>query len=68
MVYEIHNAKLSIGETTLIEKLNWNIGPADRIAIVGVNGSGKTTLMRTLAGQYRFASGKLQTGITVKAA
>ena len=68
MVYEIHNTKLSIGETTLIEKLNWNIGPADRIAIVGVNGSGKTTLMRTLAGQYRFASGKLQTGITVKAA
>jgi ATP-binding cassette subfamily F protein uup len=68
MVYEIHNAKLSIGETTLIEKLNWNVGPADRIAIVGVNGSGKTTLMRTLAGQYRFSSGKLQTGITVKAA
>ncbi|MFZ9343174.1 MAG: ABC-F family ATP-binding cassette domain-containing protein [Candidatus Nanopelagicaceae bacterium] len=68
MVYEIHNAKLSIGETTLIEKFNWNIGPADRIAIVGVNGSGKTTLMRTLAGQYRFSSGKLQTGITVKAA
>ena len=68
LVYEIHNAKLSIGETTLIEKLNWNIGPADRIAIVGVNGSGKTTLMRTLAGQYRFSSGKLQTGITVKAA
>jgi ABC transport system ATP-binding/permease protein len=67
-VYEIHNAKLSIGETTLIEKLNWNIGPADRIAIVGVNGSGKTTLMRTLVGQYRFSSGKLQTGITVKAA
>ena len=67
-VYEIHNAKLSIGETTLIEKLNWNIGPADRIAIVGVNGSGKTTLKRTLAGQYRFSSGKLQTGITVKAA
>ena len=67
-VYEIHNAKLSIGETTLIEKLNWNIGSADRIAIVGVNGSGKTTLMRTLAGQYRFSSGKLQTGITVKAA
>lgn len=68
MVYEIHNAKLIIGETTLVEKLNWNIGPADRIAIVGVNGSGKTTLMRTLAGQCRFASGKLQTGITVKAA
>jgi ATP-binding cassette subfamily F protein uup len=67
-VYEIHHARLAIGETTLIDSLNWNIGPGDRIGIVGVNGSGKTTLMRTLAGQYRFAAGKIQTGVTVKAA
>ena len=67
-VYEIHHARLAIGETTLIDSLNWNIGPGDRIGIVGVNGSGKTTLMRTLAGQYRFAAGKLQVGVTVKAA
>ena len=67
-VYEIHHARLAIGESTLIDSLNWNIGPGDRIGIVGVNGSGKTTLMRTLAGQYRFAAGKIQTGVTVKAA
>ena len=67
-VYEIHHARLAIGETTLIDSLNWNIGPGDRIGIVGVNGSGKTTLMRTLAGQYRFAAGKIQTGVTVRAA
>ena len=67
-VYEIHHARLAIGETTLIDSLNWNIGPGDRIGIVGVNGSGKTTLMRTLAGQYRFSAGKLQVGMTVKAA
>jgi ATP-binding cassette subfamily F protein uup len=67
-VYEIHHARLAIGETTLIDSLNWNIGPGDRIGIVGVNGSGKTTLMRTLAGQYRFSARKLQVGMTVKAA
>ena len=67
-VYEIHHARLAIGETTLIDSLNWNIGPGYRIGIVGVNGSGKTTLMRTLAGQYRFSAGKIQTGVTVKAA
>ena len=67
-VYEMHHARLAIGETTLIDSLNWNIGPGDRIGIVGVNGSGKTTLMRTLAGQYRFSAGKLQIGVTVKAA
>ena len=66
-VYEIHHARLAIGETTLFDSLNWNIGPGDRIGIVGVNGSGKTTLMRTLAGQYRFSAGKIQTGVTVKA-
>jgi ATP-binding cassette subfamily F protein uup len=36
--------------------------------LIGVNGSGKTTLMRTLAGQYRFSAGKMQTGVTVRAA
>lgn len=68
MVYEIHHARLSIGERTLIDSLNWNIGPGDRIGIVGVNGSGKTTLMRALYGDYRFSAGKIQRGMTVKAA
>jgi ATP-binding cassette subfamily F protein uup len=36
--------------------------------VVGVNGAGKTTLMKTLVGQIQPASGKLVTGITVKAA
>ena len=47
-VYEVHNGKLDVGDKNLIEKLDWNIGPGDRIALVGVNGAGKTTLMRTL--------------------
>jgi ATP-binding cassette subfamily F protein uup len=67
-VYEVHNAKLDVGEKNLIETLNWNIGPGDRIALVGVNGSGKTTLMRALSGEHKFSAGKLVTGITVKAA
>jgi len=67
-VYEIHHARLAIGETTLIDSLNWNIGPGDRIGIVGINGAGKTTLMRMLTGQIQPTSGKLVTGVTVKAA
>ena len=67
-VYEIHNGKLDIGDKNLIEKLDWNIGPGDRIALVGVNGAGKTTLMRTLHGDHKFSLGKLVRGITVKAA
>jgi len=68
MVLEIHHAQLTIGENTLIERLDWNIAPSDRIAIIGFNGSGKTTLMRALAGEYRFAAGKMHVGVTVKRA
>jgi len=68
MVLEIHHAKLTIGENTLIDSLNWNIAPGDRIGIIGFNGSGKTTLMRALASEYRFAAGKMQVGVTVKRA
>ena len=67
-VYEVHNGKLDVGDKNLIEKLDWNIGPGDRIALVGVNGAGKTTLMRALYGDYKFSAGKLVRGITVKAA
>lgn len=67
-VYEVHNGKLDVGDKNLIEKLDWNIGPGDRIALVGVNGAGKTTLMRALYGDHKFSSGKLVRGITVKPA
>jgi len=67
-VFEIHHARLEVGGTTLIESLNWTIGPGDRIGIVGVNGAGKTSLMRTLAGEHQLSVGKMKTGVTVKAA
>ena len=67
-VYEAHHAQIRAGEKELIDDLYWNVGPGDRIGIVGINGAGKTTLMRTLAGQIQPFAGKLVTGITVKAA
>ena len=67
-VYEAHQIQIRAGEKELIDDLYWNIGPGDRIGIVGINGAGKTTLMRTLAGQLQPFAGKLVTGVTVKAA
>jgi ATP-binding cassette subfamily F protein uup len=67
-VYEAHHLQVKLGEKELIDDLYWNIGPGDRIGIVGVNGAGKTTLMRTLTGEIVPTAGKLVTGITVKAA
>ncbi|MEY3635996.1 MAG: hypothetical protein RL147_425 [Actinomycetota bacterium] len=67
-VYEAHHLQVKLGEKELIDDLYWNIGPGDRIGIVGINGAGKTTLMRTLTGQILPTAGKLVTGVTVKAA
>jgi ATP-binding cassette subfamily F protein uup len=67
-VFELHHAQIQAGDKELIHDLTWNVGPGDRIGIVGINGAGKTTLMRTLAGQLKPTSGKLVTGITVKIA
>jgi ATP-binding cassette subfamily F protein uup len=67
-VYEIHHAQLHAGEKEILSDVYWNIGPGDRIGIVGINGAGKTTLMRALAGEIKFTSGKLVTGVTVKSA
>ena len=67
-VYELHDADLVVGNTTLIRRQTWNIGPGDRIGIVGVNGAGKTSLVRLLLGQIKPTVGKLVTGVTVKPA
>lgn len=68
MVYELHDATVNVGNRTLFNSIDLNIGPGDRIGIAGVNGAGKTTLLRTLAGRLPLASGRLVTGTTVKLA
>ena len=67
-VYEIHQATINAGEKLILEDLYWNVGPGDRIGIVGVNGAGKTTLIRALLGQITASAGKITTGVTVKSA
>jgi len=67
-VYEANHLQIRAGDKELIDDLYWNVGPGDRIGIVGINGAGKTTLMRTLAGEIQPFAGKLITGVTVKAA
>lgn len=67
-VYELHHAQIHAGEKEILGDTYWNVGPGDRIGIIGINGAGKTTLMRTLAGEIKTSTGKLVTGITVKSA
>ena len=67
-VYESHHVQLRADDKLLLDDLYWNIGPGDRIGIVGINGAGKTTLMRMLTGEIQPSAGKFVTGVTVKAA
>lgn len=65
-VFELHDIALDAGDRRLLDRVTWNIGPGERIGIVGVNGAGKTTLMSAIGGQRRLNAGKLVTGLTVK--
>jgi ATP-binding cassette subfamily F protein uup len=67
-VLETNDMQVKAGDKELLSHLTWNIGPGDRIGVVGVNGAGKSTLLRVLASELAPAGGKLVTGITVKIA
>jgi ATP-binding cassette subfamily F protein uup len=67
-VFELHDVSLSFGERQLFEHAEWNVGPGDRIGIVGVNGAGKTTLVRLALGLVHPDSGRVVKGVTVKPA
>jgi ATP-binding cassette subfamily F protein uup len=52
----------------LLDNVDWNLGPGDRVGIVGVNGAGKSTLLKLLVGQQKPDSGRVVVGQTVKPA
>lgn len=73
-VFELHDTTLTIGDEAsgnrrdLLDHCEWNIGPGDRIGIIGSNGSGKTSLIRMILGEIEPSKGSVKTGVTVKPA
>ena len=71
-VYELEDVSYRVGagdtERTLLEHVTWQLGPGERVGLVGVNGAGKTSLMRLLTGAVQPAAGRVVTGVTVKPA
>jgi ABC transport system ATP-binding/permease protein len=67
-VYDVEDVSVQLGDRTLFEHLTWQLGPGDRVGLVGVNGSGKTTLLRLLEGTVRPRAGRVITGKTVRLA
>ena len=68
-VYDVEDVSYAVptdqGPRTLFQDLTWNVGPGDRIGIVGVNGAGKTSLLKLLVGETKPDAGSIVVGQTV---
>ncbi|MFE6104208.1 ABC-F family ATP-binding cassette domain-containing protein [Streptomyces laurentii] len=73
-VFDLENVSVTAGPKSLLKHLTWQLGPGDRIGLVGVNGAGKTSLLRALAdaavteGEQQPAEGRIVVGKTVRLA
>lgn len=73
-VIELQDVTVTARQRTLLDQVTWQLGPGDRVGVVGVNGSGKTTLLRLLAGSLPVpsaagelsAAGRVVRGQTVR--
>ncbi|MDT5082697.1 MAG: transport system ATP-binding/permease protein [Mycobacterium sp.] len=65
-VFDLHSVSFEVGEKTILDKLDWSIGPGVRIGLVGVNGTGKTSVLKLLTGELAPTSGSVKRGKTLK--
>lgn len=67
-VVDLTNATVRFGERTVIDRIDWAIGPGDRFGLLGENGTGKTTMLNLITGRLAPTSGFVKIGKTVKCA
>ncbi|HEX9064124.1 MAG TPA: ABC-F family ATP-binding cassette domain-containing protein [Streptosporangiaceae bacterium] len=67
-VIDLSDVSVTAAGRTLLDDLTWQLGPGDRVGVVGVNGSGKSTFLNVLAGRAASLSpaGQVVTGSTVR--
>ena len=72
-VLELEDVSVTAGDRPLLDDVSWQLGPGDRVGIVGVNGTGKTTLLRLMSGDLPVprdgqvtTTGQVVTGSTVR--
>jgi len=56
----LEGVSVSMGGRRLVEGLDLELGPGDRLGLLGANGSGKTTLLRTIAGELEPEAGRIE--------
>lgn len=57
-IVSLHGVTLKLAGNCLLDAVDWQIQPQDRIALVGRNGAGKSTLLRLLQGELLPDSGQ----------
>ena len=62
------DARVTVGERTLVDKFTGYVSRGDVLGFIGPNGAGKSTLLRTLMGELEPAAGELRLGGSIVAA
>jgi ATP-binding cassette subfamily F protein uup len=65
-VLRLRGAGVRYAEHTVLAPFDLDVGPGERVGIVGRNGAGKTTLLRLCLGEQAPDSGSVAVGPTVK--
>jgi ATPase subunit of ABC transporter with duplicated ATPase domains len=66
-VVDILDVSVSYDDTrTVLDHVEWRIGPGERTGILGANGSGKSTLLGLVTGAVQPSSGRVKRGKTVR--
>jgi ABC transport system ATP-binding/permease protein len=58
MLLGLKNASLRIGNTVLLDGVDFSLAERERVCLVGRNGAGKSTLLRVLAGEQALDDGE----------
>jgi ATPase subunit of ABC transporter with duplicated ATPase domains len=65
-VVDLLDASVAYDGRTVLDSVEWRIGPGERAGILGVNGAGKSTLLGLVTGTVRPTSGRVKRGKTVQ--
>ena len=68
LVVELTDVGVSYGDRRILHDVTWQLGPGDRMGVLGPNGVGKSTLLKLLAGTLAPTTGTMKRGTTIRVA